>query len=273
LGRCTNCGLHYLSQLLTRKTHATRIKEAYCTKKRYYIDACVHRKSEVCRLEDFQHFYNLLKQLAPPGKWLDIGCGTGTFIETVQKLGIEIEGVELIPGRKQLAVEITKTKIHDRPIELLDLPADSFSVVTMINVFSHLTSPAATLSYIHRILQQSGVLLLYTSEIGAGVNKHHNHSWNLGDHRFYLGEHTIERYAERIGFEVFYREKRWAPGLLYSRENLLVKGRSTLRNIIKKSCVYTPGVLQVMRWYMLKIRNKNNPNYVSTLLLRRITGK
>jgi hypothetical protein len=119
------------------------------------------------------------------------------------------------------------------------------------------------------VVQPCDMLLPYTSEIGASVAGHHNYSWNLGDHRYYLGDQTIERYARKIGFEVVYREKKWAPDVLYSRDSLLTNGRSKLRNVIKRSCAYTPGVLPVLRWYMLKIRNKNNPHYVSTSVLKK----
>jgi len=168
-----------------------------------------------------------------------------------------------------MARVLTGATIHDQSSEFLDFAPASFAAVTLTDVFSHLSSPAAALSCIHRILQPNGILLLYTSEIGAGVARHHNYSWYLGDHRYYLGDHTIERYADRIGFDVVYREKRWAPDLFYSRDNFLMKGRSMLRNIIKKSCVYTPGVLHILRWYMLKIRNKNNPCFISTIILKK----
>ena len=273
LGRCTNCGLLYLSQMPPQKSRATEVKGNHFTDSRHTTHASECKEAELSRKEKFQHLCTLLQKLAPPGKWIDIGCGTGSLIAVALELDIEIEGVEPMSDRRGLAGKLTGATIHGRQIELLDFAPASFAAVTLTDVFSHLTSPAATLSCIHRILQPSGVLLLYTSEIGTGVNKHHNYSWNLGDHRYYLGDHTIERYACNIGFRVIHREKKWAPDLLYSRDNLLAKGRSTLRNIIKKSCVYTPGVLHILRWYMLKIRNKNNPHYVSTLLLKKIMGK
>lgn len=272
LGCCTDCGLHYLSDVPLQKNRLAKMKGDYCTnQKATSLKVC--REAELGRRKKFQFLCKLVRKSAPPGKWLDIGCGAGTFIEVAMELGIDIEGVEPMPDRRELARRLTGAVIHDRQIELLDIAPASFAAVTLTYVFSHLSSPMAALSNIHRILQRGGILLLYTSEIGAGVIKRHNYSWDLGDHRYYLGEHTIERYADKIGFEVVYREKRWAPEILYSRENLLVTGRSTLRNIIKKACVYTPGVLTILRWYMLKIHNKNNPHYVSTLLLKKKARK
>jgi 2-polyprenyl-3-methyl-5-hydroxy-6-metoxy-1,4-benzoquinol methylase len=272
LGCCTDCGLLYLSEVPLQKGQAAEVKGGHFASNRKTTRLKAFREAELSRRGKFQFFCSLVQKSAPPGKWMDIGCGAGALIEVAMELGIDIEGVEPMSDRRELAIRLTGAVVHDRQIEFLDIMPASFAAVTLTDVFSHLSSPMATLSNIHRILQPGGILLLYTSEIGAGVAKHHHYSWDLGDHRYYLGEHTIERYADKIGFEVIFREKKWAPELLYSRENLLMTGRSILRNVIKKACVYTPGVLTVLRWYMLKIYNKNNPHYVSTLLLKKKTS-
>jgi 2-polyprenyl-3-methyl-5-hydroxy-6-metoxy-1,4-benzoquinol methylase len=273
LGCCTDCGLHYLSEVPLQKSQTAEVKEDRIANNRNTKNLKVCKEAELSRRRRFHSFCRLIQKSAPKGKWLDIGCGTGALIEAAMELGIDIEGVEPMPVRRELASRLTGAVIHDRQIELLDIMPASFAAVTLTDVFSHLSSPMTTLSNIHCILKPGGILLLYTSEIGAGVTRHHNYLWDLGDHRYYLGEHTIERYADNIGFEVIHREKEWAPELLYSRENLLATGRSTLRNVIKKACVYTPGVLKILRWYMLKIHNRNNPHYVSTLLLKKKTRK
>jgi len=273
LGRCANCGLHYIAQMPTQESRITEMEKCRFANNQHVLDARLHRDAEVSRRRKFQRFVELGLKFAPPGKWLDIGCGTGTLISVAQELNIEIEGIELTPDRNELAHKLTGATIHDRPIETIDFTPGSFAVVTLTDVFSHFISPVRTFSHIHRVLRTGGILLLFTSEIGAGVARHHNYSWYLGDHLYFLGEHTIERYADNLGFELVYRERKWGPDLLYSRESFQAKGRSALRNIIKSACFYTPGVLPLLRWYMLKIRQKNNPSYVSTLLLKKVIQK
>ncbi|MHC4799997.1 MAG: class I SAM-dependent methyltransferase [Planctomycetota bacterium] len=253
----------------SQKSRETRTRGDHGADSRRAAPPQACKKVEPVRKKKFQLLCNLVQRFAPPGKWLDIGCGTGALVEAAMELGVEIEGIEPMSDRRELAGMLTGATIYGRQLELMDFAPGSFAAVTLTDVFSHLYSPADTLSRIHHILQPGGILLLYTSEIGAGVARHHNYSWNLGDHRYYLGDQTIERYARKTGFEVVCREKKWAPDMLYSHDSLLTNGRSKLRNVIKKSCAYTPGVLPVLRWYMLKIRNKNNPHYVSTLVLKK----
>ncbi|UCG47796.1 MAG: class I SAM-dependent methyltransferase [Phycisphaerales bacterium] len=270
LGRCAECGLHYIAQMPTQEGRMMEMEHRRFGANRRVIDAGLQRDEETRYRGRFQHYVELARRFAPPGKWLDVGCGTGTLIGLVEELDIDIEGIELTPDRREAARRLTGATIYDRPIEALDLAEESFAVVTLTNVFSHLVSPARTFSHIRRLLRMGGVLLLATSEIGPGVARHHDYSWYLGDHLYFLGDHTIERYADNLGFQLVYREKKWAPDLLYRRQRFLTKGGSALRNVIKGACVYTPGVLPLLRLYMLKVRNRKNPHYVSTLLLKKV---
>lgn len=270
LGHCEACGLHYVVPMPSREVRMEEMKECRYRKGEHVCSADLHMKSETIHRVKFTKLVELIDKFAGEGKWLDIGCGTGMLMAEAQKANKEVEGIELTPDRRKLAKETTGAEIYDRPIELLNLPPESYAVVTLRNVFSHLTSPSGTFSHVHRVLCNNGIMMLYTGEVGLGVRKHHNYSWDLGDHLYFLGEHSIERYCDKIGFELVYREKKWAPDLLYSRVRFLTSGRSKWRNFVKKACVYSPGVLPLLRWYMLKIRNRDNPCYTSTLLLKKV---
>ena len=173
LGCCQNCGLLYISQMPSQQE---RIEDMAGNDVIYrHTTAATHKKSELGKKKKNREFIELVKGAAPKGKWLDIGCGTGTMISMAKKSGIEISGVELTPDRRDLARTITEVTIYDKPIEQLDIPEKSLSAVLMLDVFSHLTSPSDTFSCVSRILKPNGILLLYTSEIGSEVKKEHKY--------------------------------------------------------------------------------------------------
>lgn len=270
LGYCAVCGLHYIAPMPSREERINGIQECLFGSGQHVGSADLHRKAEVKKKARFQKFIELIGKFAPEGKWLDIGCGTGTLISEARKANKEVAGIELSPDRRRLAKELFGDEIYDKPIEMLNLAPESYAVVTMTDVFSHLTSPTVTISHVHKVLRKNGIMMLYTSEIGPGVKRYHNYFWDLGDHLYFLGEHTIERYCSKIGFELIYREKSWVPDFLFSRETFLTSGRSKMRNFIKKAFVYSPGVFPLLRWYMLGIKHKGNPCYQSTLLLKKV---
>ena len=48
----------------------------------------------------------------------------------------------------------------------------------------------ATFAELRRILVPDGIVVIWTSEIGAGVKVHHMWDWGLGDHLQFLGDQS-----------------------------------------------------------------------------------
>jgi SAM-dependent methyltransferase len=218
---------------------------------------------------ELESYVALAHRFAPAGKWMDIGCGTGTLLTLARTRGIDAEGIELTRERRDVALRETGARIYGAPLEALDLPAQSFAAVILINVFSHLTSPTETLRQIRRVLVPDGIVLLRTGEIGPNVQRRHVYSWDLGDHLYFLGEGTAERYAGKTNLRLVHRETAWVPATVYTRERFMLKGRSRLRNALKEAIVTIPGALSILRWYMLTLRDAGNPMYDSLLVLKK----
>ena len=267
LGRCQQCALHYVSPLPTREERTAEVHLGRFRGEEEVTSAELQLAFERQSEERFRGYVELAARHAPPGRWLDVGCGTGTLMRLAQERGVEIEGVELGDDRRELAQRMTEATVHDRPVEELDLEPGSLAAATMIDVFSHLTSPRETLSVIGRALTPNGVLVLHTSEVGLGVRPHHQPSWELGEHLFFLGEGTIESYADSLGMKVVQRDRIWMPETVFTRERFRMKGRSALRNAVKAAFLYTPGAFRALRWYMLRRRQADNPVHVSTIAL------
>jgi SAM-dependent methyltransferase len=266
LGRCENCGLHYIKQLPDYTKRMTEMENGRPGEQEQSA-AGLHLLDEQRRDDAFLRYVDLTAQNAPDGSWLDIGCGTGTLIRLATRKGILAMGIELTKDRREAAQKLTEARIYGDPLEALNLASGSIAAVTMINVFSHLIRPMTTLCEINRILKDSGILLLATGEIGLGVQKHHMFRWDLGDHLYWLGETTIERYATEANFDLIHRERLWQPMEVFKRERFKTPGRSKVRNALKLACL-TPGVFPLVRWYGLR-KHRESPVYLSTLILRK----
>jgi SAM-dependent methyltransferase len=269
LGRCTACGLHYVRPMPSITQRMTEMESSHFAGGLVTSGAEVHLAQERQSRLALENYAAVAHRFAPAGKWMDIGCGTGTFMTLVRARGIDAEGIELTRERREIALRQTGGPIHGAPLEALDLPPRSFAAVTLLNVFSHLTSPTETLTHIRRVLVPDGVILLRTGEIGPNVLKRHAYSWDLGDHLYFLGEHTAERYAAKLGLALVHRERAWVPATVYTRDRFMLRGRSRLRNAIKETIARVPGALPTLRWYMLRLRDAGNPMYDSTLVLRK----
>jgi SAM-dependent methyltransferase len=229
------------------------------------VDASRQVASEQAFRANFQRYVDVAKPIVSSGRWLDIGCGGGLLLSLARDAGYEAEGIELTCDRRDTARSLGFT-VHDKPVEDVGYPDGSFAVISLINVFSHLTRPLMTLSELRRILSPDGVLIIFTGEVGEGVERRHVYRWNLGDHLYFLGDRTMSEYAERIGLTIIWRDRTWLPERVFSEQSLRARGRSGPRNAVKSAIVNIPGALQVVRLVALRDQ-ASNPVYSTVFAL------
>jgi 2-polyprenyl-3-methyl-5-hydroxy-6-metoxy-1,4-benzoquinol methylase len=276
LGRCASCGLHYVAEVPSPEQRMTEFEKGHFgdlsgSGKSGHIrmDSTLWARGEHVRRQEFDEYLDIAEQYAPKGRWLDVGCGAGFLLGLTLARGIDAQGLELDLDRAARAREAAQTTVFTHPLEELNLPADSYAAVTMVNVFSHLISPTETLKEVRRILMPAGILLLHTSEIKSGVRQKHHRTWMLGDHLMFLGENTIERYADKLNMELVQRRQIWQPERVYSLVRLMSPSRSRAKNSMKLVLRITPGALSALRWYGMNHRDVDSPMFESTLLLRK----
>lgn len=266
LRRCRNCGLHAIDPMPSVGTRMTEMEEGHFAGGRRVLDARRQSAAECAQRPQFEKYVERVSHHRADGRWLDIGCGAGSLMQLAHEYGFKPEGIELTPVRRGVAEELTGLTVHGRPVEELDFPDGIFDVISLIDVFSHLTDPSATLRELARILAPDGVVLMVTGELDPGIAKSHVFSWSLGDHLYFLGDGTLPQLAQRSGLRVVEQEKRWHPDITYTRERFRLKGTSHLRNALKAVILTTPGVLTVLRRAVLT-RQAGNKAYSTISLL------
>jgi len=250
LGQCAVCDLLSIADVPAGRM--TELEAGHYAGTHKVLDAGKQLAAEQVLADRFRGYVELAGAFVRSGTWLDIGCGAGLLLTLAQEAGYTGAGIELNADRRAAAAQVTGLDIHGRPVEELGYPDRTFDVISLINVFSHLVSPAATLRELRRILKPDGVLIMATGELSGTVDKADMPNWNLGDHLHFLGDRTITCYAERLGFTVAHHERAWFPDLLYSRESLRSKGRSGLRDAVKAAILHTPGAFAAFRALMLR---------------------
>jgi SAM-dependent methyltransferase len=168
---------------------------------------------------------------------LDVGCGTGEFLDVARRRGWQTTGVEISPyaaqyGRRHYGLDIRTGTLGG------DLfAARSFAAVTLWDVIEHLPDPLATLGLCARLLDPGGVLALSTGDIGslcARLCGRHWHLFNLPEHVFFFSRQTIHDVLRRAGFEVVsisYPRSYYPVGYLLERlyKSLMRNGKPTPR--------------------------------------------
>ena len=106
-----------------------------------------------------------------PGVLLDFGCGDGSFMSRLQRVGWKVSGIEQDP--KAAASLRTRLGFDVRPsLEDFTDRAGEFDVITVSHVIEHLADPVETLRSLRRYLNPGGSLVIVTpnaNSLGARV--------------------------------------------------------------------------------------------------------
>ena len=93
---------------------------------------------------------------------LEVGCGTGRFLQLAQERGFNVTGVELNEGLAEQARQHT----GDSPIVCGDFMTQDFGrrfdVIAMLDLIEHMPDPLSALRRSHELLQPGGFLVVYT---------------------------------------------------------------------------------------------------------------
>lgn len=202
LVECTNCGVMYFDPLPTPGQLATFYSASY-----YDFD----RSREEGKGMAFARGLNRLK---PTGKFLDVGCATGFFINGIRNHSKwDVYGTDF----GESAVRFARERLHldVRQGDLADARfADAyFDYVHVNNVLEHVLNPMPLLEECRRIIKPDGVFFL-------SVPNGFNDSLDLIDfnrveqkparskngHIFFFPARTLLMMLEQVGFEIMTRK-------------------------------------------------------------------
>lgn len=94
--------------------------------------------------------FNKLKEIGRGSNLLDLGSGTGSFVNICQEKGVIANGIDA--GTNGLNLEVEKINFSDK----------SYDFITMINLIEHLRNHKNIMAEIYRLLKDDGLLIILT---------------------------------------------------------------------------------------------------------------
>lgn len=136
------------------------------------------------RLRRYLIDISLIEKNFSKGRILDVGASPCHLTYMLKRLGYDISGLDIDPGRIQKLLEITELEVKRCNVEVEPMPYEdeTFDYVIMTELFEHLRlDPLFVLSEINRILKTDGFLYMSTPNLygvdtigkyirGAGIN-------------------------------------------------------------------------------------------------------
>lgn len=137
------------------------------------------------------------------GNILDVGCGTGAFLTTMQGAGWEVLGLEPDEGARNKAMESGVPV--DRAEALFDLAGKQFDAITLWHVLEHVHELHTYLDTLARILKPGGKLFIAVPNYTASDANHYREMWAAYDvprHLYHFTPAAMAQLLRQHGFQL-----------------------------------------------------------------------
>jgi 2-polyprenyl-3-methyl-5-hydroxy-6-metoxy-1,4-benzoquinol methylase len=147
--------------------------------------------------------YKLIRKCDGGQELLDVGCGTGYFLDYMIQKGYDGIGVEVDEGAREFGQKQFGLSIHP-PAALKDgRIRGPFSVITLWHVLEHLHDLHEQMDIYHRLLEEEGTLLIAVPNHKCFDSRKYGSWWagyDVPRHLWHFSPRTLKRLAEQHGF-------------------------------------------------------------------------
>ncbi|MBI5878468.1 MAG: class I SAM-dependent methyltransferase [Chloroflexi bacterium] len=172
------------------------------------------------------------------GRLLEVGCGTGLFLDEMRSCGWNVSGVEPSLHASAYARESLGLNVFSGSLEQFDLSGRSFDVICMWDVLEHLPDPAKALVRLAASLDPGGLLVFSVPNL-EGIErrlfKSYWAGWDLPRHLYLVPRRALADLLYQNGLTVVRQN-----AVAGSYQMLLVSVKWYLRDY----CGVRPAVVQ-----------------------------
>jgi 2-polyprenyl-3-methyl-5-hydroxy-6-metoxy-1,4-benzoquinol methylase len=180
------------------------------------------------------------------GAILDIGCGTGAFLQRMKEADWNITGLEPDAFARTKAAELYNIQPQE-PGKLFELPAASFNAITMWHVLEHVHELHAYIKQIAALLAANGKAFIavpnYTSK-DAGIYKEFWAAYDVPRHLYHFSPESMEHLLSQHGLKLTAVKPMWFDSFYVSM--LSEQCKNGKGNIIK--AVFNGFISNLKAW-------------------------
>jgi 2-polyprenyl-3-methyl-5-hydroxy-6-metoxy-1,4-benzoquinol methylase len=155
-------------------------------------------------------FARRLRRWKKTGRFLDVGCATGFFINGIRKHSEwEVYGTDFGESAVRFARETLHLNVKQGELSGADFPGAFFDYVHVNNVLEHVLDPVSLLRECRRLIKPDGVFFL---SVPNGINdsldlidfyyEENKPARSKNGHIFFFPAKTLLRLFDQIGFRV-----------------------------------------------------------------------
>jgi 2-polyprenyl-3-methyl-5-hydroxy-6-metoxy-1,4-benzoquinol methylase len=167
------------------------------------------------------------------GSILDIGCGTGAFLNCMQQVGWQIKGLEPDASARDKAKALYNLDTAPSH-ELFNIPTSSFDAITMWHVLEHVHDLQNYIAQLKKILKPNGKIFIAVPNYTSYDASHYKELWAAYDvprHLYHFSPEAITKLITQHDLKVESILPMWYDSFYVSM--LSEKYKNSKGNIIK----------------------------------------
>ena len=210
LHRCENCQFIFTQNIPDQDTIGPYYQSedyiSHSDTKKGIINSLYH----IVRGWMLKSKFNLIGRFSKQKTLLDVGCGTGYFLNFMKNKGYEVTGVEVDEVARNFGQQKFGVKILEPKIMLEGSIEDTYDTITMWHVLEHLHDPDAYFSSYKKLLNEDGILVIAVPNCDSFDAQYYEQHWAAYDvprHLWHFTPETIKQLGKRNGFELIEKHR------------------------------------------------------------------
>jgi ubiquinone/menaquinone biosynthesis C-methylase UbiE len=201
--KCSSCGFHFTNPIPAETTIGNYYKSEEYVSHSSSNKGIINRVYSIVRNYTLKQKVKLLSSYTNGNSLLDIGAGTGHFLNLAQTQGYEIQGLEPDEDARSFANQQFNLSL-EKLDTLTSISSDSKDLITMWHVLEHVYHLKRDLSEIVRVLKTGGYLFIAVPNMDSWDAKFYKSYWAAYDvprHLYHFQEDSIELLLNSFGMK------------------------------------------------------------------------
>lgn len=202
ISRCKTCGFNFTNPIPSEEAIGKYYQSEDYISHSDTNKGIINKLYHFVRKQSLKSKLNLVnKNSSTKGTILDIGCGTGYFLQSCKEDGWKIQGMEPDNSARTLAEKNTGQKIHTNLFELKE--ENQFDIITLWHVLEHVHKLNESIQHIHKLLKPNGTLIVAVPNLNSYDSIIYKEFWAAYDvprHLYHFAPKNMDKLLTKHSF-------------------------------------------------------------------------
>ncbi len=183
------------------------------------------------------------------GMLLDMGCGTGAFLNHMATKGWNAIGLEPDPQARKVAAQRYNADVYPSD-QLFQLPGETYHAITLWHVLEHVHRLDETIQQLSTVLTKNGKLIVAVPNYTSHDAMHYGAHWAAYDvprHLYHFSPQSIKLLMQRHHLKVVRTYPMWLDSFYVSMLSERYKGGNLIKAILQGICSNAVALFQKER--------------------------